>query len=135
MAIHGFPDFQISLDDEVPALNNISAYVTGFSGWDLEELLEEITAASDSGDRHAPVGLQTKAPVTVSGPYDEVANGLVDVTATSKGSIRTLLISFDAAATTIEVECYIKSTSTKPTRGALTIFEVVLQPTGAITLA
>ena len=94
-----------------------------------------MTAGGEGGDRHAPGGLQTKAPVTVSGPYDEVANGLVDVVATSKGSIRTLLLSFDAAATTIEVECYIKSTSTKPTRGALTQYEVVLQPTGAITLA
>ena len=135
MAIHGFPNFEISLDDEAPALKDIAAYVTGFSGWDLEELLEEITAASDSDDRHAPVGLQTKAPVTVSGPYDDVTDGLVDVTATTKGQIRTLLISFDGGSTTIEVECYIKSTSTKPSRGTLHVYEVVLQPTGAITLA
>ena len=29
MAIHGFPDFQISLDDEVPALTKVGVGVKG----------------------------------------------------------------------------------------------------------
>lgn len=135
MTLRGYPGFQISLDDEVPALKNISAFVTEFSGLNLEEVLEELTAASDSEDRYAPVGLQKKEPITISGPYDDVADGLVDVTKTSKGSIRTLTLSFDGAATTATVEVYIKSVNTRPTRGGFTMIDVVVQPTGALVIA
>lgn len=132
MSIFGYPDLVISLDDETPALKDISAFVTEFSGWNLEQVLEEITAAGDADDRHAPVGLTVKEAVTLAGPFDDVADGLFDVCETTPGAIRTLQLKFDGS-TAINVECYIKNRNRRAARGGLQMYEVVLQPTGAIT--
>lgn len=135
MAIFGFPALRIDLDDEVPALNNISAYVTSVNGWTKEQLLEELTAAGDADERWGVVGLDRVEPIVLTGPYDDTASGFLDSVKITWTSLRTLRFTFDmaGAADVQNVECYIRSLSINPSRGALHAVVCTLQPTGAVT--
>ena len=132
MTLYGFPALTISLDDETPALKDISPFVTTINGWTKEQILEEITAAGNADEVWAVVGLNRVDPVVLGGPYDSVADGLVDVVSITWSMIRTLTLAFGGADTQ-SVEVYIRKTTNKPERGKLHAFEVELQPTGAVT--
>jgi len=135
MAIWGFPALKIELDDEVPALNDISAYVTTINGWTKEQILEELTAAGDDDERWGVVGLNKVQQITLTGPYDDTADGFYDSVSTVITDIRTIKFTFDmpGAADVQQVETYIVSLSVNPARGALHAVVCVLQPTGAVT--
>lgn len=137
MAFHGFPNLKIELDDEVPALKDISGSVTAINGQDLEQVIEEVSGAGDDDDEFTPVGFLTKGEIVLTGPYEDTADGLVDCTLdqTEWDVARTLQLTFDGAgaAHVDTVETYIKKRSINPERGKLHAYSVTLQPTGAIT--
>jgi hypothetical protein len=138
MARFGFPDLKIELDiNSGGALGDISAYVTEISDRSIEAILEEITAAGDTVDNWAAVGITKKGEITLTGPYDNTADKLVLITnqAGDVGETRTLKLTYDGAtaADVLIVEAIIKSTSHNASRDALHAYSVVLQPTGAIT--
>ena len=135
MPLEGFPDLKIEIDDTVGgALKDISAYVTEIGNYTVEEILEELTSAGDSTDRWAATGIEQKSEITLKGPYDDQANSLVALTLDGEGELRTLKLTFDAAASdTRQVECLIKSTERAPTRGAFHGYAITLRPTGAVT--
>ena len=137
MPLEGFPDLKIELDDNTAGtLKDISAYVTSINGWNLERVIEELTAAGDSDDRWADVGITRKGEVVLEGPYDDAVDGLVDITkvASDLGQTRTLQLTFDAAAADVEVvECIIQRVERLPQRGQFHGYRVTLRPTGAIT--
>lgn len=135
MAEFGYPDLTIELDDDGGTLQDISSFVTSINGWTKEQIIEELTGAGDDTDRWAAIGFEMKQPVTLTGPYDDTSDGLVDLTKGAGGATRTLQLTFDGAtAADVEtVECIIQTISRNPSRGALTAYEVTLRPTGAIT--
>ena len=134
MGLEGFPDLKVELDNNSDALKDISAFVTEIGPYTVEELLEELSSAGDATDRWAAVGFEQKSEITISGPYDDQADGLVAITLDGEGDTRTLKLTFDAGVSdTRQVECIIKSTSRAPSRGAFHKYTIVLQPTGAIT--
>ena len=137
MALRGFPELKIELDASGGSLVNISAFVTSIGGWTKEALTEELTAAGDTTDRWAAVGITQKSTIELSGPYDDAANSLVALTkdAAALGATRTLQLTFDGAtAADVEtVECIIMSVARNPQRGQFHGYAVVLRPTGAIT--
>ncbi len=134
MGLEGFPDLTILLDNAASAPKNVSAYVTEINGYSIEQVLEELSSAGDVSDRWGVVGFEQKSEITLSGPYDDVGNGLVDITLDGEGSTRELKLTFDDGATDIrQVDCLIRSTGRVPGRGAFTKYEVVLRPTGAVT--
>ena len=135
MPLEGFPDLKIELDASVGgALTDISAYVTEINGYTVEQILEELSAAGDATDRWAAVGFEQKSEIVLSGPYDDQANSLVAITLDGEGGLRTLKLTFDAAASdTRQVECLIRSTERAPSRGAFHKYTLTLRPTGAVT--
>jgi hypothetical protein len=138
MALFGYPDLKIELDvSSGGALGNISAYVTEISGWSKERITQEITAAGDSDDRWADVGITKKGEIVLTGPYDNTADKLVDITkvSTDLGETRTLQMTFDGstAADVETVEAIIIKVERNPTRDALHNYSVTLRPTGAVT--
>lgn len=135
MALKGFANLKIELDDETPALKNISAYVTTINGWTKKQIMEELTAAGDADERWGVVGINSVDPIVLTGPYDDSADGLHDVTKITWSQIRTLTLTFDmaGAADVQNVETYIESVSVNPERGKLHAVVVTLQPTGAVT--
>jgi hypothetical protein len=132
MAVHGYPNLIISLDGNV-----ISGYVTAISGWNVERITEEITGAGDSTDKWAALGFLMKNPVTLSGPFNDVTDGLVDTVESwaDDGSEVALVLTFDGvtAAHVATVNVLKGTVNIAPSRGALTQYEVTLRPTGAIT--
>lgn len=135
---HGFPDLKIELDGASGgSLTNISAFVTEISGWSKEAIVQEITAAGDDDDRWAFVGIRKKAEITLTGPYDDVSDGLVAITKahSALGETRTLQLTFDGTgATDVEtVECIIIRVERSSARDQLHNYMVTLRPTGDIT--
>ena len=102
MPLEGFPDLKIEFDTAVPVLTNISAYVTEMNGYTIEQVLEELTSAGDATDRWAAVGFQQKSEITLAGPYDDTAGGLVALTIGQEGATRTLQITFDLGAAALK---------------------------------
>ena len=135
MARFGFPKYKIELDDEVPALKDISAFVTTVNGWKKSQILEEISSAGDDDERWAPVLFNKTDPVVLTGPYDTAADSLYDCTKDTWATARTLQQTFDlgVAAHVDTVETYIESVEVKPERGKFHALVVTLQPTGAVT--
>jgi len=133
MARASFKDLTISLDKATVA-KDISAYVTAINGWSVERILEEITAAGDSDDKWAAVGILKKSEVVLSGPYDTTTDGLFDIASKwTDDSEQTLTLLFLAAGYSQSVECLLSKLEIKPSRGAFHAVEVTLRPTGAIS--
>lgn len=136
MAKFSFKDLIIKLDNATPTLTDISQYVTEIPGWDPDRLVEEITGAGNTGDRHADIGFLQKNEVVLTGPYDDTTDGLLDILkGWSDGSEWTLQLTFDGAtaADVINVECLMMKFGRNTTRGGFTQVVVTLKPTGAIT--
>jgi hypothetical protein len=136
MALQGFPALKIEIDASVGgALTDISAYVTEINGYTVEQVLEELTAAGDASDRWGVVGFEQKSEIVLTGPYDDQANSLVNLTLNKEGELRSFKLTFDdpGASDTREVECLIRTTERAPSRGALHKYTVTLRPTGAVT--
>ena len=138
MVRFGFPDLKIELDDNAGGtLKDISSVVTEISDRSIEAILEEVTAAGDTVDVWAAVGITKKGEITLTGPYDNTADKLVLITnqAGDVGQTRTLKLTYDGAtaADVLIVEAIIKSTGHNASRDALHAYSVVFQPTGAIS--
>lgn len=136
MPTYGFPDLKIQIDGVAATLVNISPFVTSINGWSVEALTEELTAAGDTTDRWDILGFTQKSEITLEGPYDNVANGLVDATkAGLNGVTKTLQLTFDGVSATdvINVETYVKKIERNPAKGKNHTYRVTLLPTGAIT--
>ncbi len=136
MALQGFPALKIEIDASVGgALTDISAYVTEINGYTIEQVLEELTSAGDASDRWAAVGFEQKSEIVLTGPYDDQANSLVNLTLNGEGQLRSFKLTFDdpGASDTREVECLIRMTSRNPSRGAFHAYVLTLRPTGAVS--
>ncbi len=140
MALHGFPNLKIELDNVSDVLKNISAYVTEINGYTVEQVLEELTSAGTSSDRWGVVGFEQKAEIVLSGPYDDTGDGLVSITKDAEGlpaaGTRTLKLTFDNDGGPLDertVECIIRTTDRAPSRAALHKYTVTLRPTGAVS--
>ena len=134
MARVGWDVHAVSLDNSGGTPTDISAYVTEISGLEREVVTQDVTAAGDDDEVHAPVGLKRASEVTLKGPYDDgasslngVAQGLVGLTASS-----TLLITWKSGKTS-SFETFLVRYRRLPSKGSFTMVEVVLQPTGAVT--
>lgn len=138
MATFGWPNLTIELDTtEGGSLGDMSAYITEFNGLSPEAVLEEITAAGDTSDRWAAVGLTRKNEITMTGPYDNTTDKLVHATkdAGDLGETRTLKVTYDtgAGADILIVEAIIMRVERNTQRDRLHQYTVTLRPTGAIS--
>jgi len=127
-----YKDLTISLD-YATAAKDISAYVTSINGWSVERLVEEITAAGDTDDKWAALGIKQKGEVVLTGPYDDTQYGLYDTAKDwTDDSEQTLTLAF-VSGDSMSVECLLKKLEINPSRGAFHAVVVTLRPTGAIT--
>lgn len=131
MTRYGYPNLTIEIDNG-GTLKDISAYVTSINGVDVAQLLEELTAAGDSYPRWGEVGLTQMSEIALAGPYDDAANGpdLLKVGTGEKTFTATV-----GGGNSLSVEVIRKSFKWTFTRGEITGYEAVLQPTGTITIA
>lgn len=136
MALKGWPELKVELDVAVGgALGDLSPYITAIGPWTKESLVEEITSAGDTTDRHAAIGFIQKSPIELSGPYDDVAAKLVAIGRANLGNTLTLQLTFDGAtAADVETcEVIVNKVERAPSSKAFTQFKLTLIPTGAVT--
>lgn len=118
---------------------DISQYVTEFSGINFEAMLQETQAFGDSWKEQSFVGMYTQGDITLKGPYDDVAGGLVDTFTTGGlavvGAERVIKVNMGTTNAYPKTDVIVKSISREPGVGKLSDFTVVLAPTGALTIA
>lgn len=134
MARVGWDVLAVSLDDSGGTPTDISAYVTEVDGLDRENVLQDVTAAGDGDEAHAPVGLKKAGPVTLTGPYNDDASGLNGIVQALMGLMvsSTLLITWKAGKTS-SMECFLETYGRSPAKGAFHKVKAVLRVTGAVT--
>ncbi len=133
MTRYGYPDLKVEFDNSGGALQDMSAFIMDTPpSFDREAILEEITAAGDADEAHAKVGLNKVNTLDLGGAFDDQATTGPDDIFNAIGDTRSLKITWGGTKTS-EVECLIKNYVRKAVRGALTLFTVTLQPTGAVT--
>lgn len=125
------------------AFRDITQQVYSFSGFSPEAILEQSNTFGDTFEEHSHVGVNRIPAITLSGPWDDDTStgtaGIFGVT-TDLGAERVLRINYvggttgtTGAAGNLKVDVIVQSYKRMPARGALTQYEVVLQPTGAFT--
>lgn len=130
----GYPDLKIEFDEVGGSPTDMSTFVTSVGGQSKEAVLEEITAAGDTDERWAAVGLNRHGEITLGGPYDDTAVTGPEVIFNAPGNTTTRTLKFTYGGTkTFEIECIIKSFAVGMVLGELDTYEVVLRPTGAAT--
>ncbi len=132
MAKYSYVDLTIELGDT--AEHDISKYVTSINGWNVENILEEVTGAGESTDRWAAIGFDQKNEVELTGPYDTATNGLVDIIDgwADKTAAKKLKLTF-GGTDDVQVDVLLHRAQRNPARGQFHEFVVTLRPTGAIT--
>ena len=140
MAVYGFDDLAVSIDNSSGTPVAITAYLTSIGPVVKEAITEESHAAGDSWVEHLFAGVRRMSPIAIGGFYDDTAstgpNALLDdvgCVATSGGT-RTVLITYGSTKTT-SFEAIIMSYTRSPVRNETHKFEAILQPTGAPTEA
>lgn len=135
MAKYGFDDLQVEIDaSEGGALTDISAYVFGINGVDIEGVLEEGHTAGDSWVEQLFTGLKRGADMTLDMFYDDATGGPDDVFAGGEGEQRTFQITYGGAKVDsgeVRIRRFVK----QPRRGEVTKCQAVLAWDGAITQA
>jgi hypothetical protein len=108
---------------------------TAITDLKLGALEEEITPIGSAWETHAYVGVKRMPPITVEAPYaDDASQLLTTAEAVGVGGTATLLVGFGGTKTS-SVSTILKSLSRAIKRGALTLTQVELIPTGTVTEA
>lgn len=114
------------------SFNDISQYITGISGFNVEALTQETHAMGDSFPEHTWVGVKRIDDITLDGFHDDVAatgpHALLGYS--NLGTERVLKIYADTAQS-YKVDVIVAKYSLMPKRNELTPFQCVLRPTGA----
>lgn len=134
MALAGFPDLVILLDDEALNHDDVSSTVTTINGWKKSQIVEQVDAAGDVDERWATVGINKVDPIVLAGPYDNTDPGLWNSVQddTTWETARELSLTF-LGGDTQKIDCYIESVEVNPERGKFHQVVVTLQPTGDVT--
>ena len=136
MAEFGYPKLLIELERDSlgGAVTDISADVTAINGYKIDAICEDITGAGLADDAWAYVGFTKKAPIELTGPYEDTALGLVAITRDQEGDVRSLEMTFDVGVNADKrtVDVIILSTERSPARGRFHEYKVTLLPTGTV---
>ena len=134
MAQYGYPDLKIEVDDSGSQARDVSLFVTSINGVNIEEILQEITAAGDAQERWIAITFQRMEPLVLGGPHDDAALSLFAITRDALGDTRTVKVTIGGSVT-IEAEMIIQTNNIGFTLKAKHEYSVTLQPTGTITVA
>lgn len=133
MAIWGFDDLLIELDDAGSTAKDISQYVVGDFSVQKNAINEQVDGAGETIDRYAFVGMFTREPISLEGPLDDTANGLYDILKNwTDGSERTVSITWDdpTAADVVVYQALLENVQKTGTRGGLSRITASLRFTG-----
>lgn len=144
MAVAGQDLFQllVTTTSSTAAYRDISQQVITFGGFNTEAILEQSDAFGDAWREFLYTGIRQMDDITVGGLFEDTATATgvhaIFGQATDLGAERECELNFRVAAGGTDVAKFdflVKSYKRLPSRGALTRFEMVWTPTGAMTTA
>lgn len=135
MAKYGYDDLTLEIDDSAGGtLTDISDYVIGFNGTDVEAVLEEGHAAGDSWVEQLFTGLKRGGDVTLDMFLDDTASATVAVFVGGEGEQRSVQWTYGGLIVD-SGEVIIRRVAKQPSRGTVTKLQAVLAWSGTITQA
>lgn len=134
MANYGPDDLAISIDDSGGTPRVMTPYIREIGGFKIEQIIQEAHSFGDSWVEHLLTGLRRAGDITLRGFYDDAATTGPDVVFGTMTGPRTVVITWGAAKTST-FEALVVSYERSPRLNELTMFEVVLRPSGAVAEA
>lgn len=138
MARYGFDDVRIFLTtaSATTTFRDITDYCVAINVGGFEAVLQETHAAGDAWVERFYTGLRNALPITLTLFYDDLAVTGPHINfgnPSQLGSSHELNLSFDANAEAFHVDCIERTYNPRAVRGELTMVEMELVPTGAVT--
>jgi hypothetical protein len=137
MANYGPDDFSIEIDTTTGGSlsSGFRQYVREINGLKIEAVLQESHSFGDVWFESLWTGIKKGNDVTIRGFYDDTAStGPNAIFAGGEGTQRSVVLTWGSTKTS-SFEALILSYDRMPKLNELTMFEVVLRPTGTITEA
>lgn len=136
MATYNRSNAAVSIDNNAGTPVVFTGHVKSLSEFGIEAVFDQSDSFGDSWEEYLFAGLKTMPEITLSGNYDDAANGPDALFASYVGSTtsRTTLITIGGSKT-YSVECFVKSFRWRIERGKTTGYTLVLRPSGTVTLA
>lgn len=136
MANYGFNNLVVQVDNSAGSLVDISQYVTEISDFEVKAIIEESQTAGDAAVERLFTNIVDHSPVTLKGFYDDSASGGPDALFgnNQRGNTRTLKVTWGSTKTS-SIEALIESYKRRALQKQLHKYEVVLNPSGALTEA
>ena len=134
MANYGPDDLVISCDDSGGTPRPITSYIRPIGGFKIEQLLQESHSFGDTWFESLLVGIQRGQDLTLGGLYDDAATTGPDVVFKTMTGSRTVVLTWGSTKTST-FEAWVISYERLGRLNELTMFEVVLRPTGSVVEA
>lgn len=128
---------QVTTVSSTAAFRDITQQVTEIDGFMIEAILEETHTFGDSWTEQSFVGVRRIGDITIRGFYDDdTSTGTFGIfgNATDAGAERVMKLDTGTTNVYPKFDFIVKSYTRQPSIGELTKFELVLAPTGALTV-
>lgn len=128
---------RVTTTSATASFRDITQQVTEIDGLTIEAILEESHTLGDAFTEQSFVGVRRIADITIRGFYDDdTSTGTFGIfgNATDAGAERVLKLNIGTTNSYPKLDFIVKSYSRMPSIGELTKFELVIAPTGALTV-
>ena len=129
---------RVTSSSSTASFRDISAQVQDFSGLDFEAILQESHTFGDAWQENLYANFRKINEITFGGFYDDDTTtgvrGLFFQT-TDVGAERVMKINFGSTNAYPKFDYLIRKSRLLPKRGELSMYEITIQPTGALTIA
>lgn len=136
MAQYSSASVVISIKDNGGSSQTFTAYVRSIGNVSIEAIIQEATAFGMTWATYVSTGIKKMAAITLGGFYDTAATSGPDVLfASHEGDTRTGCVITYGGSKTTTFDAIIQKYERMPKLGAMTEYQVTLQPTGTVTEA
>lgn len=134
MANYGPDDIVITVTDSGAVTRTMTPYVREINGFKISAIVQESHSFGDTWVEHLYTGIRKGDDVTMRGLYDDTATTGPNVVFIGIGDTRTVVITWGSTKTST-FSAVIVSYERLAKLDELTMYEVVLRPTGSVTEA
>jgi hypothetical protein len=136
MAQYSSASVVISIKDSGGASQTFTTYVRSMGTVSIEAITQEATTYGLTWATYVSTGIKKMAAITLGGFYDTAATSGPNVLfAGHEGETRTACVITYGGAKTTTFDAIIQKYERMPKLGAMTEYQVTLQPTGTVTEA
>ena len=133
MAQYSSSSLSFQIKDSGGTLRTLTTYIRSIGNVSIEGIIQESTAFGSSWATYVSTTLKKMAPITLGGFYDTIVDvGPDSLFADHEGETRTGCILTYGGTKTTTFDAIIQKYERLPKLGAMTEYQVTLQPTGTV---